>query len=86
MSWSISTSTLSFHPVIDHTTIVTMNASLSAQDWTRREIGKAIVASRSIRREEIPEDLIGTLIYLASPDSDFVTGQTIVVDGGGAMH
>jgi NAD(P)-dependent dehydrogenase (short-subunit alcohol dehydrogenase family) len=65
---------------------LTMNASLSAQDWTRGEIGKAIVASRSIRREEIPEDLIGTLVYLASPDSDFVTGQTIVVDGGGAMH
>jgi NAD(P)-dependent dehydrogenase (short-subunit alcohol dehydrogenase family) len=65
---------------------LTMNASLSAQGWTRGEIGKAIVASRSIRREEIPEDLIGTLVYLASPDSDFVTGQTIVVDGGGAMH
>jgi NAD(P)-dependent dehydrogenase (short-subunit alcohol dehydrogenase family) len=65
---------------------LTMNASLSAQAWTRGEIGKAIVASRSIRREEVPEDLVGTLLYLASPDSDFVTGQTIVVDGGGAMH
>jgi NAD(P)-dependent dehydrogenase (short-subunit alcohol dehydrogenase family) len=65
---------------------LTMNASLSAQAWTRGEIGKAIVASRSIRREEVPDDLIGTLLYLASPDSDFVTGQTIVVDGGGALH
>jgi NAD(P)-dependent dehydrogenase (short-subunit alcohol dehydrogenase family) len=65
---------------------LTMSASLSAQAWTRGDIGKAIVASRSIRREEVPEDLIGTLLYLASPDSDFVTGQTIVVDGGGAMH
>jgi NAD(P)-dependent dehydrogenase (short-subunit alcohol dehydrogenase family) len=44
------------------------------------------VESRSIRREDLPEDLIGTRLYLASPDSDFVTGQTIVVDGGGAMH
>lgn len=40
------------------------------------------VASRSIKREMLPEDLLGTLIYLASPDSDFVTGQTINVDGG----
>ena len=30
----------------------------------------------------VPEDLLGTLIYLASPDSDFVTGQTLNVDGG----
>lgn len=40
------------------------------------------VASRSIKREMLPEDLLGTLLYLASPDSDFVTGQTLNVDGG----
>ena len=40
------------------------------------------VASRSIKREMVPEDLLGTLIYLASPDSNFVTGQTLNVDGG----
>jgi NAD(P)-dependent dehydrogenase (short-subunit alcohol dehydrogenase family) len=39
-------------------------------------------ALRSIDRTEVPEDLVGTLLYLASPASDFVTGQTIVVDGG----
>lgn len=43
------------------------------------------VGARAIKREETPEDLVGTLIYLASPDSDFVTGQTIVVDGGSTM-
>jgi NAD(P)-dependent dehydrogenase (short-subunit alcohol dehydrogenase family) len=40
---------------------------------------------RAIKRVMVPEDLIGTLIFLASPTSDFVTGQTFVVDGGGAM-
>lgn len=40
------------------------------------------IATRSIKREMLPEDLLGTLIYLASPDSDFVTGQTLNVDGG----
>jgi NAD(P)-dependent dehydrogenase (short-subunit alcohol dehydrogenase family) len=33
-----------------------------------------------------PEDLTGAALYLASPDSDFVTGQTILVDGGRVMH
>lgn len=40
------------------------------------------VASRSIKRDMLPEDLLGTLLYLATPDSDFVTGQTLNVDGG----
>ena len=39
-------------------------------------------ASRAFKRDELPEDLIGPLIFLVSSDSDFVTGQSIVVDGG----
>lgn len=38
--------------------------------------------SRSIARDEVPGDLEGTLVYLLSADSDFVTGQMIVVNGG----
>ena len=38
--------------------------------------------SRAFKRDAFPEDLIGTLVFLASGDSDFVTGQSIVVDGG----
>jgi NAD(P)-dependent dehydrogenase (short-subunit alcohol dehydrogenase family) len=41
-----------------------------------------VLASRAIQRDAYPEDLIGTLLFLASPASDFVTGQTIAVDGG----
>lgn len=40
------------------------------------------VASRSIKRDMVPEDLIGSLLFLCTPDSDFLTGQTINVDGG----
>jgi NAD(P)-dependent dehydrogenase (short-subunit alcohol dehydrogenase family) len=40
------------------------------------------IQSRAIKRAEQPEDLIGALIFLASADSDFITGQTIAVDGG----
>ena len=43
-------------------------------------------ATRALKREEVPEDLVGAMIYLCSSDSDFMTGQTMLVDGGSAMH
>jgi NAD(P)-dependent dehydrogenase (short-subunit alcohol dehydrogenase family) len=49
-------------------------------------IKQAMIGARALKRAEVPDDLVGTLIYLASPDSDFVTGQTIVVDGGSILH
>jgi NAD(P)-dependent dehydrogenase (short-subunit alcohol dehydrogenase family) len=42
--------------------------------------------TRAIARQEDPQDLVGACIFLASPDSDFVTGQTLVVDGGQVLH
>jgi NAD(P)-dependent dehydrogenase (short-subunit alcohol dehydrogenase family) len=38
--------------------------------------------SRAFKRDGYPEDLLGALVFLCSPDSDFVTGQSLVVDGG----
>jgi len=46
----------------------------------------AVVMSRCFKRQEMPEDLTGAVVFLASDDSDFMTGQTIVVDGGATMH
>ena len=37
---------------------------------------------RAIKREMVPEDLLGTMLFLACEDSDFITGQSINVDGG----
>ena len=51
-----------------------------------KEFTEFQLKARAIKRLETPEDLAGTLIYLASSDSDFVTGQTIVVDGGSILH
>lgn len=42
--------------------------------------------ARSIKRSQIPEELVGTAIFLCSSESDFMTGQTLVVDGGAQMH
>jgi len=54
-------------------------------DWTGAA-SSAGIAARAIQRAEVPADLISTLIYLCSDDSNFVTGQTISVDGGALMR
>jgi NAD(P)-dependent dehydrogenase (short-subunit alcohol dehydrogenase family) len=46
----------------------------------------ANVRTRMLKRAQVPEDLVGTVVFLASDDSDFVTGQTIAVDGGAVVH
>jgi NAD(P)-dependent dehydrogenase (short-subunit alcohol dehydrogenase family) len=47
--------------------------------------GERTRLTRAIQRDEKPEDLVGTVSFLASEDAAFLTGQTLVVDGGSAM-
>ncbi len=47
---------------------------------------KMVASTRCFKRDEQSEDVTGTVLFLASDDSDFITGQTIVVDGGAAFH
>jgi NAD(P)-dependent dehydrogenase (short-subunit alcohol dehydrogenase family) len=49
------------------------------------KLGEITRMTRAIARDEKPEDLVGTVSFLASEDASFITGQTIVVDGGSAM-
>lgn len=46
----------------------------------------ANIASRALKREALPADLTGAVVFLVSPSSDFITGQTLVVDGGSVMR
>ncbi|MCX5542110.1 glucose 1-dehydrogenase [Paraburkholderia sp. CNPSo 3076] len=39
-------------------------------------------AARSLKRDQTPSDLVGTVVFLASDGASFITGQTIAVDGG----
>jgi 3-oxoacyl-[acyl-carrier protein] reductase len=41
---------------------------------------------RALARVQKPEDLVGAIVFFASADSDFITGQTLVVDGGACLH
>lgn len=47
---------------------------------------KAVVSGRALGRSQQPEDLIGAVVFFASDTSDFVTGQSLIVDGGGIMQ
>jgi NAD(P)-dependent dehydrogenase (short-subunit alcohol dehydrogenase family) len=46
----------------------------------------ANMASRALKRYQEPEDLTGAMLFLVSSDSDFMTGQCTVVDGGSVNH
>jgi 3-oxoacyl-[acyl-carrier protein] reductase len=50
------------------------------------DVTKYDTSRTPLKRLETPEDLTGAAVFLASPESDFMTGQTLLVDGGRAMH
>ena len=62
----------------------TMSEESVTEDVLKRREGS--VDKRCFKRVETPADIVGTALFLASPDSDFMTGQLLVVEGGGIMH
>ena len=43
-------------------------------------------STRALKRVQSPDDLTGAIVFFSSADSDFITGQTLVVDGGSCLH
>jgi NAD(P)-dependent dehydrogenase (short-subunit alcohol dehydrogenase family) len=56
-----------------------LHEGTAASDGGRNE---QVIALRALRRTETADDVVGTVVFLASEESGFLTGQTIVVDGG----
>jgi NAD(P)-dependent dehydrogenase (short-subunit alcohol dehydrogenase family) len=44
------------------------------------------IASRTLKRDMVPEDIVGAVAFLCGPESTFLTGQTMVIDGGQYFH
>jgi len=44
------------------------------------------IEGRAIKREQLPEDITGTVVFLLSDDADFITGQLLPVNGGFVFH
>jgi 3-oxoacyl-[acyl-carrier protein] reductase len=72
---------------------ITVNAIAPGLTISMDEVSEARMAqnqqrvqARALKRTEVPQDLVGTVVFLCSSESDFMTGQTLVVDGGAQMH
>jgi NAD(P)-dependent dehydrogenase (short-subunit alcohol dehydrogenase family) len=63
----------------------TLSEGIKDQEETET-INSVTVASRCLPLDQKPEDLTGSVVFLVSGESDFMTGQTIVVDGGSVMN
>jgi len=47
---------------------------------------EAAVAARSLKRVQRPDDIVGSVLFMLSDAAAFITGQTLLVDGGTALH
>jgi NAD(P)-dependent dehydrogenase (short-subunit alcohol dehydrogenase family) len=50
--------------------------------WDNPKIAKSAMASLPLRRFAEPDDVAGAIVFLGSPAARYVTGETIVIDGG----
>jgi NAD(P)-dependent dehydrogenase (short-subunit alcohol dehydrogenase family) len=64
----------------------TMTEGVMANPEVIDKLRDVSVAARTIKRDQVAEDVVGAAVYLSGPGSEFVTGQTIVIDGGQYFH
>jgi NAD(P)-dependent dehydrogenase (short-subunit alcohol dehydrogenase family) len=64
----------------------TMSDGVEAHPEVVAKLREVSVASRTLQRDQVPHDVVGAVVFLSGPHSDFVTGQTIVIDGGQTFH
>ena len=64
----------------------TMSDGVQAHPEVIDALRDVSVAARTIQRDQLPEDVVGAVVFLCSSEADFVTGQTMVIDGGQYFH
>lgn len=64
----------------------TMTDSVRAQPEVVKALRDVSIAARTIQRDETPEDVAGAVAFLCGPEAGFITGQTLVIDGGQYFH
>ena len=60
----------------------TMSAGVEANPEVIEKLRDVSVAARTLQRDQLPEDVVGAVVFLCGPGSEFITGQTMVIDGG----
>ena len=64
----------------------TMSDGVKAHPEVIEKLRDVSIAARTIQRDQVPEDVVGAVVFLCSPAADFVTGQSMVIDGGQFFH
>ena len=64
----------------------TLSDGVKAHPEVIEKLREVSIAARTIQRDQLPEDVVGAVVFLCGPGSDFITGQTIVIDGGQYFH
>jgi NAD(P)-dependent dehydrogenase (short-subunit alcohol dehydrogenase family) len=64
----------------------TMSDGVKAHPEVVEKLQGVSVAARTIQRDQVPEDVVGAVVFLCTPAADFITGQTMVIDGGQYFH
>ncbi len=64
----------------------TLSDGVRANPTQLEKLQQISLEARVIKRDQVPEDLVGAVVFLSGPGAGFITGQTIVVDGGAYFH
>jgi len=64
----------------------TMSEGVKSHPEVIERLRDVSIASRTIQRDQVPEDVVGAVVFLCTSAADFVTGQTMVIDGGQYFH
>jgi NAD(P)-dependent dehydrogenase (short-subunit alcohol dehydrogenase family) len=64
----------------------TMTEGVEAHPEVVEKLRDVSIAARTLQRDQLPEDVVGAVVFLCGPGAEFVTGQTIVIDGGQTFH